>query len=481
MSQLARKYEEQQGGGGGMLGTSEEAQRFGEQTFETTERGAGLAPAGGGTGAGGVGAGAGRSAAAAPEEASAEPSTASKMSLSPFADAPSGVKRVLSAVGGVLAARDMRQLCGVVGPAFARDVVCDGPLALLHRKGELRVASYASGLLFDAVRFEPAFCEFGTTGPGTQAVEAVGTLVLSPRRTILVPPTLLLPREVRLRATVTAGVRGDLDSGAIDFLRLRAQNLPVAPAFLRSAVGGTLASAAHAAEPVWGQLAWAWGDHFYAERARRQQAARAAGGAFGGGGGGGGGYGAAVGAGGGRPHPHGGGIVGAAHDASNQAIDYGSAFVSRAAEYVGYFAATARHAAEAVLPEALVPHGGGGAGGAGGAGGGGGGFPPPPGGAGSPTASYSPVGGGGGMMGGGMMTGAGTGGGPRATTTATGGGGLAGAARDVAAKGADVARGATGGGGGGAGGKTGPSYAAVAAPESAGARRREHAAAVSGY
>jgi hypothetical protein len=524
MSQLGRHYEEQQGGGGGLLGSNPEAEEFGKQTFTTTAAGArgGVGGVGGRTFEGeerlGVGGTTtttttGAAAMAPAGGAATEATEAPKMSLAPFNDAPEGVKRVLSAVSGVLAARSMDAKCAVLGP-FSRDVVVDTPFALLHRKGELRVLSYALlGALFEAARFEPAYVEYGAAGAGKSVVEGVGQIVLCPRRSLLFPPSLLLPSQVRFRATVIAGVRGPLESGLIDYVRFRPQNLPLPPAFLRSAVGGTAASALHASEPLWSNLAWLWGDNFWTARHERHRQQRMVGGGYGGYGYGEGGFGAGrVGAAGG------GGVLAAAHDVSNAAIDFGSSLASRAGEYLGYFASTARHAAEAVLPEALVPGhaatatttmgtrglgagyggttttGGYGSAGYGGAGYGGAGYGGAGYGATGPAAATS-------TMAGGGMAGAPT---TTAAAAAGPGGGLTGAARDVAAKGADVAHKTaakvgevtgmggtttTGVAGGKMGGTTGttaaggaPSYAAAAAaPESGAARRRERTAGGAGY
>jgi len=468
-----------------MLGTSEEAQMQGDKTYVThggatqqqQHEGEAAAPPssglsggdGGGLGAGGYGAGGGRS----------------KMSLAPFSDAPEGVRGVLSAVSGMFAARGMADTCGVV-KFFARDCVVDTPLAFTHRKGEMRVGLYLGNLLFgSSTRFRPAFVEWGSSGPGSSAVEITGEMVLAPRRTLLVPPTLLLPRELRFRATVVCGVRGDLDGGSsagagaglIEYVRFRAHNLPVPPAFLRSAIGGTVASALHATEPIWSQAAGLWGEDFYARR-QQQRAHGAAG------------FGSGAGPfGGGAPGPHavgygshagGAGLSGAVADTTNAAIDFGSAVVNRAAEYVGYFASTARHAAESVLPSALV------------------------GGAGHPHGTTAaaggtmPAGGGGGYAyGAGTTMGLGGGGGYGGASP-TAASGLTGFARDVAAKGSDVAQkargkageatglgasrktaGGMGGGGMGSGG-TGTYAAATAAPEAGGARRRERGVTTGG-
>jgi hypothetical protein len=425
---------EQEAGGGGMLGTNPEAERFGAKTFMTGHQGAGgerqeaaaAAPAG-----------AGETGATGGATATTTMGSSSKMSLAPFDDAPQGVKRVIGSLGGMIAARGMADHCAVMGPTFARDVVVDTPFAILHRLGDLRCACYALfGSLTTSARFEPAYCEWGPAGPSANALEVVGTMIFHPRKTILFPPSLVVPSEIRFRATVMAGVAGDWETGKIEYARFRPENLPIVPGFLRSLIGGNAARLLHTTEPYWGWLAGlVGGDEFYSER-------RGGGGGHGSGAGGfvgtGGGY---VGTGAGHRHHYPGGSF------TDSAIDYGSSLVSRAAAYAGALTATARRAAEAVLPDALVPGGGGhpthvGAGGIGAGGGGGHGYGAP-----TTTTTLSDVA----PRGGGLDVGA------RKQAGLGGGGGL--------------------GSGSGAGGK---SYATAVSPTAA-ARQRQGAAAEAAY
>jgi hypothetical protein len=46
-------------------------------------------------------------------------------------------------------------------------------------------------------------------------VEVSGTLLVYPRRTILVPASLLLPESIPVRSTISIGVNGDLDTGMV--------------------------------------------------------------------------------------------------------------------------------------------------------------------------------------------------------------------------------------------------------------------------
>lgn len=49
-------------------------------------------------------------------------------------------------------------------------------------------------------------------------LEVSGTLEVYPRRTILVPASLLLPRTIPIRATLQIGVNGPLDVGEVELV-----------------------------------------------------------------------------------------------------------------------------------------------------------------------------------------------------------------------------------------------------------------------
>jgi hypothetical protein len=60
-----------------------------------------------------------------------------------------------------------------------------------------------------------AACQVRRVGMNSHLVEVSGTLLVYPRRTILVPASLLLPESIPVRSTVSIGVNGDLDSGMV--------------------------------------------------------------------------------------------------------------------------------------------------------------------------------------------------------------------------------------------------------------------------
>ena len=55
-------------------------------------------------------------------------------------------------------------------------------------------------------------------GLNTTLLEVSGTLEVFPRRTILLPATLLLPEVVPIRSTLQIGVEGGLDSGMVELV-----------------------------------------------------------------------------------------------------------------------------------------------------------------------------------------------------------------------------------------------------------------------
>ena len=55
-------------------------------------------------------------------------------------------------------------------------------------------------------------------GLNSTLLEVSGTLEVFPRRTILLPATLLLPEVVPIRSTLQIGVEGGLDSGVVELV-----------------------------------------------------------------------------------------------------------------------------------------------------------------------------------------------------------------------------------------------------------------------
>lgn len=57
-----------------------------------------------------------------------------------------------------------------------------------------------------------------SVGMGSTLLEVSGTLEVYPRRTILVPASLLLPETIPIRATLQIGVNGPLETGDVELV-----------------------------------------------------------------------------------------------------------------------------------------------------------------------------------------------------------------------------------------------------------------------
>lgn len=55
-------------------------------------------------------------------------------------------------------------------------------------------------------------------GLDNNLLEVSGTLEVFPRRTLLAPPSLLLPTSVPIRATLLIGVNGPLETGEVELV-----------------------------------------------------------------------------------------------------------------------------------------------------------------------------------------------------------------------------------------------------------------------
>lgn len=77
-----------------------------------------------------------------------------------------------------------------------------------------------------------------SVGMNSHLVEVSGTLLVYPRRTILLPATLLLPESIPVRSTISIGVNGDLDTGLVSVHVLGGVLLQVKNAVLLLVSGG---------------------------------------------------------------------------------------------------------------------------------------------------------------------------------------------------------------------------------------------------
>eukprot|EP00878_Enallax_costatus_P039881 GHUV01045810.1.p1 GENE.GHUV01045810.1~~GHUV01045810.1.p1 ORF type:complete len:285 (-),score=82.83 GHUV01045810.1:374-1228(-) len=103
-------------------------------------------------------------------------------------------------------------------------------------------------------------------GMSSHVLEVSGTLLVSPKRTFLLPATLLLPETIPIRSTIYIGVNGPLEAGVVELVTVKWHNLPALPNFLRAYNGFMFGTVPHLLEPIWSYLPEFVGDNFYKTR-----------------------------------------------------------------------------------------------------------------------------------------------------------------------------------------------------------------------
>eukprot|EP00882_Tetradesmus_deserticola_P000028 GHRQ01000029.1.p1 GENE.GHRQ01000029.1~~GHRQ01000029.1.p1 ORF type:complete len:558 (+),score=216.73 GHRQ01000029.1:166-1674(+) len=174
---------------------------------------------------------------------------------------PAGVNRVVSNVLALFEASTMSEHCAPM-PILAKNVVWDAPPFLLSRKGSVRVSAYLFKFIAKQ-RFVPSLVQVRRVGMNSHLVEVSGTLLVYPRRTILLPATLLLPEAIPVRSTISIGVNGSLDTGMVELVAVKWHNLPSLPNFMRAGNGLAFGTVPHLLEPLWSYLPEFIGDDFY--------------------------------------------------------------------------------------------------------------------------------------------------------------------------------------------------------------------------
>jgi hypothetical protein len=177
---------------------------------------------------------------------------------------PSGVDRIVTNIIRLFEARNMGEHCASM-PIMAKNVVWDAPQFLLSRKGSVRVSSYFFKFVAHQ-KFIPSLVEVRPVGMNNHVLEVSGTLLVRPKRTILLPATLLLPETMPIRSTIYIGVNGPLDSGVVELVTVKWHNLPALPNFLRAYNGFMFGTVPHLLEPMWSYLPEFVGDNFYKTR-----------------------------------------------------------------------------------------------------------------------------------------------------------------------------------------------------------------------
>ena len=126
---------------------------------------------------------------------------------------PPEVARIVNGVARLFSARSMTEHCEIMG-LLSKNLIWDAPPILTDRKGHLRVAAYLAKFAAD-LRLEPSLIQVQQLTHDRHVVEILGSVYLMPKRTILVWPTLLLPKELPIRCTIRLGVRGPLPTGQV--------------------------------------------------------------------------------------------------------------------------------------------------------------------------------------------------------------------------------------------------------------------------
>eukprot|EP00878_Enallax_costatus_P027734 GHUV01029883.1.p1 GENE.GHUV01029883.1~~GHUV01029883.1.p1 ORF type:complete len:355 (-),score=107.59 GHUV01029883.1:374-1438(-) len=177
---------------------------------------------------------------------------------------PMGVDRIVTNIIRLFEARNMGEHCASM-PIMAKNVVWDAPQFLLSRKGSVRVSSYFFKYVAHQ-RFVPSLVEVRPVGMSSHVLEVSGTLLVSPKRTFLLPATLLLPETIPIRSTIYIGVNGPLEAGVVELVTVKWHNLPALPNFLRAYNGFMFGTVPHLLEPIWSYLPEFVGDNFYKTR-----------------------------------------------------------------------------------------------------------------------------------------------------------------------------------------------------------------------
>jgi hypothetical protein len=128
---------------------------------------------------------------------------------------PTEVARIVDGIERLFTARSMTDHCEIMG-LLSKDIIWDAPPILTDRKGHLRVAAYLAKFVAH-LRLEPSLIQVQQMAFDRHVVEILGSVYLMPKRTLLVWPTLLLPKEVPIRCTIRLGIRGPLATGQVSW------------------------------------------------------------------------------------------------------------------------------------------------------------------------------------------------------------------------------------------------------------------------
>ncbi|WIA16916.1 hypothetical protein OEZ85_013842 [Tetradesmus obliquus] len=175
---------------------------------------------------------------------------------------PAGVARIVTGARRLFEVRTMQEHVDLMNSLLARDVTWDAPPILISSREDMRVAVYLAKSIA-TLTLEPALVSVQPLGNSRTIIDIEGTAYVAPKRSWLVPLSLLLPVSIGIRATIRLGVRGPLDTGRIELIDGQWHNLPRFPTLIREFNGLMMGSLPHLTEPWWSRGLEYVGDDYY--------------------------------------------------------------------------------------------------------------------------------------------------------------------------------------------------------------------------
>eukprot|EP00882_Tetradesmus_deserticola_P001620 GHRQ01001746.1.p1 GENE.GHRQ01001746.1~~GHRQ01001746.1.p1 ORF type:complete len:234 (+),score=98.83 GHRQ01001746.1:159-860(+) len=183
---------------------------------------------------------------------------------------PAGVARIVNGARKLFEVRTMQEHVDLMNGLLARDVTYDAPPILINNREDMRVAVYLAKSIA-TLTLQPALVSVQPLGNGRTIVDVQGSAYVMPKRSWLVPLSLLLPASICIRATIRLGVRGPLETGRIELIDGQWHNLPRFPTLIREFNGIMMGSLPHLTEPLWSLGLEFVGDDYYKRRRLAQQ------------------------------------------------------------------------------------------------------------------------------------------------------------------------------------------------------------------
>jgi hypothetical protein len=175
---------------------------------------------------------------------------------------PPGVSRIVLGARRIFEARTMQEHEDVTRDMLSKDVAWDAPPIITCDRDDLRVCAYLAKSIAYLTLY-PRLVQVLPIGNERTIVEVHGVCSVMPKRTWLIPLTMLLPKELPIRATIRLGVKGPLETGKIELIDGKWHNLPSLPNFIREFNGFMMGTVPHWTEGLWGWTTELVGDDYY--------------------------------------------------------------------------------------------------------------------------------------------------------------------------------------------------------------------------